>query len=149
MIFDHLSHSKIYENAAINLDRAFAFLRNTNLAEISIGRHAIDGDDVFALVQEYQTKLSADAKWEAHRKYVDVQYIAAGCERIGCGNLDDFQIIKNYSEADDYMLLSGEGSEIILNAGAFAVFFPHDAHRPTMAVGQPAAVRKVVVKVRV
>lgn len=150
MIFDHLSQLHRYECCSSRLPAAFEFLRTKDLQTLEIGRHEIDGDRIFALVQEYQTKLAAQAMWEAHRKYIDVQFIVAGEERMGYAPLETMSSVSDYDEQSDAIKLAGNdrnGSELIVSAGMFAIFFPHDAHRPTMAANEPCVVRKIVIKV--
>lgn len=149
MIFDELSKAKMYEGVTKHMSKAFAFLRRPDLATLAKGRYDIAGDDVYALVQEYVTKLPDQAKWEGHRKYLDVQYVAAGVERMGYAYIDTMQVSKDYDAAGDYLLFTGTGNDLIMAPGMFAIFSPHDVHRPTVAVDQPAPVRKIVVKVRV
>jgi YhcH/YjgK/YiaL family protein len=149
MIFDQLIHSDVYATVAHRMRDAFNFLNRPDTQSLAPGNYPIIDDDVYAIVQEYRTNPPAEVKWEAHRRYIDVQYIAAGTERMGYGPISDFEVTKDYDDANDYLLLSGNGLEIVMVPGTFAIFFPHDVHRPTMAVDQPTAVRKVVVKVRV
>ena len=150
MVFDQLSHAHLYEGISTRMRHAFDFLRRPDLASLANGRHdVVGGDDVFALVQEYETKPPEQAKWEAHRKYVDVQFLAAGAERMGFGNIDSFQVVQPYDETTDFALFSGAGNEVIMTGGTFVILMPHDVHRPMVAVDRPSPVRKIVVKVRV
>jgi YhcH/YjgK/YiaL family protein len=149
VVFDHLAHSHLYEAVTARMHHAFKFLRREDLAMLPVGKYPIDGDDVYALVQEYQTKPADKAKWEGHRQYLDVQYVASGVERMGYGYSAGFEVTKEYDAAGDYLLFSGIGNELVMTPGMFAIFSPHDVHRPTVAVDQPMPVRKIVVKVRV
>ncbi len=149
MIFDHLSQAKLYEKVTRHMHHAFAFLSRTDLATIAKGRYEIAGDDAYALVQDYTTKPAELAKWESHRKYIDVQFLANGTESMGYGYIDGFTVSKDYDEQGDYLLYTGSGNELVMTPGSFAILWPHDVHRPTVAVAEPMAVRKVVVKVRV
>lgn len=88
--------------------------------------------------------------WEAHRKYIDVQFVAAGVEEMGYANVDTLTVKKPYDETADYALFDGAGTFVKVPTGSFTIFFPQDGHIPGSAIdGQPAAVRKVVVKVAV
>ena len=149
MIFDHLRHAAMYERVTKHMHHAMAFLRRDDLTTLPKGRYEIAGDDAYALVQDYQTKPAELGKWESHRKYIDVQFVAAGIESMGYGYIDGFKVTKEYDETGDYLLYAGAGNELAMTPGTFAILWPHDVHRPTVAVGQPAAVRKIVVKVRV
>ncbi len=149
MIVDHLSHAALYAGVTKNLSLAFDFLHRADLQTLAAGRYELAGDDAFALVQDYTTKPATDAKWESHRKYLDVQFIVSGIESMGYGYIDGFTVTKDYDEAADFLLYAGKGNELTMTPGTFAILYPHDVHRPTVAVGEPSAVRKVVVKVRV
>ena len=150
MVFDHLSQSHLYDGVSSRMRHAFAFLRRSDAASLANGRYdVVPGDEVFALVQEYETKAPEAAKWEAHRKYIDVQVITTGAERMGFGHIDAFQLIQPYDESADFALSNGNGSDVIVAPGTFAIFVPHDVHRPTVMVDRPTHVRKIVMKVRV
>jgi len=129
------------------LSAALKFLQTADVATLPTGKHVIDGDDVYALVMDYQSKPISEGFLEAHRKYIDVQYVASGVERIGYVDLAK-TVPGEYDEAKDFLKAEGTASMVVIDAGTFAVFFPHDAHMPCIAVDQPTAVRKVVVKVR-
>lgn len=145
---DHLEQDRKLLTAPIV--KGLEFLKNTALAELELGRHEIDGDNVYALVQEYQTLPKAEKKVEAHRKYIDIQYIVAGAEVIGYG-LDSPQnevTEDKLAEKDAifYKNIAGE-MDLILSKGMYAVLFPTDIHRPGCNYGAGGPVRKVVVKV--
>jgi YhcH/YjgK/YiaL family protein len=133
---------------AQRLSSGFEYLQSADLAGLAPGRVEIDGDQVFALVQEYTSKPMEQGRWEAHRKYIDIQYIVSGEENIGYANVADLTM-GEYNEEKDRYIPQGEGSFVRLLAGMFGVYMPEDAHMPNMAVGQPAPVKKVVVKVAV
>lgn len=149
MIIDHIRHAGVYTGIKPGLAQALAFLASAPLATLAPGRHAIAGDRVFALVQDYLTKPPDAGVWEAHRRYIDVQYVVSGAERLGYAPLDRLTVTQPYDEAKDLVLLAGEGDRVTAGAGTFVVFYPHDAHMPGLALGEPATVRKVVVKVAV
>ena len=105
---------------------AFDYLRRTDFSKTPDGRQEIDGDRVYAIVQRYRSKPSTEAKWEAHRRYLDVQYIAEGVERIGYAPLKDGLAVEHdYDSQKDYVLLSRPRAICLLvPAGSFAVFGP-------------------------
>jgi YhcH/YjgK/YiaL family protein len=109
----------------------------------------IDGDTVFALVQRYDTKPREKGLWEAHRRYIDVQFVASGIESLGWAQLGNLTETQPYSAEKDCLLLAGSGDVVTARAGDFLVFFPEDAHMPCLAHDQPSPVLKVVVKVLV
>lgn len=147
MILDTLTNADRYRNASDGLAAAFDFLRDNDLGAMETGRHEIQGDHVFALVMDVETKPKAGALWEAHRKYADVQYVVSGVERMGYANVNDLAVTQAYDADKDAAMLEGEGSFFTVPSGTFVVFGPEDAHMPGLAVDAPSAVRKVVVKV--
>lgn len=146
MILDRLSNAEQYRLIAPRLWQGLEFLRSQPLTELELGRHAIDGDLVYALVQEYTTKLPGDCQYEAHRKYCDIQTLASGSERIGWAHLAHMQEHVVYSEDKDVGFFDGQGDLFTLTPGVFAVFFPQDVHMPCVQAVTPAVVKKIVVK---
>ncbi|HEV7587316.1 MAG TPA: YhcH/YjgK/YiaL family protein [Longimicrobium sp.] len=117
---------------------------------IADGRHDIDGDDVFALVSTYPTGPATEKRFETHRVYADLQYVAAGSERILHAPAAGLAIEVPYDEAKDIAFYAEPkaSSSLLLRAGDLAVFHPADAHKPGCMAGGRDEVRKVVVKVR-
>ncbi|MGD0769953.1 MAG: YhcH/YjgK/YiaL family protein [Tepidisphaeraceae bacterium] len=150
MIHDHISNASNYAFPNPLLQKGLDFLRSPEAASLPVGRLDLDGDRLFALVQEYPTRPKKSCFWEAHRKYVDIQYVVSGVEDIGYAPLASLKILEPYDSAKDMMKLTGNGGVLRLPSGMFAIFFPHDAHKPCMAPnGSVAPVRKIVVKVAV
>lgn len=149
MVLDQLVNSSLYRFSNPRITRGIEFLQSTGLSRLPLGRIEIDGDHVFALVQEYPTRAAAECFWEAHRKYIDIQFLVVGVEQIDHAPVSDLQITEPYDPTKDRMILQGDGSILKLTDGMFAIFFPHDAHRPCMAFNQPEKVRKIVLKVAV
>jgi biofilm protein TabA len=132
-------------------DKAFTFLKNNDLKKLELKRYEIDGSDVYAPVSEYMTKNEEDARYEAHIKYIDLQYVISGSELIGIAPMSEKkEILEPYSETNDIMFLS---VNVIHNIKAspdkFFIFFPDDIHRPGLKDGENSPVRKIVVKVKV
>lgn len=150
MIVDHLSNVRLYASLSPRIAKALAALQKGDLQQAADGRYPIDGEDVFALVQQYQTKPAEQGKWEAHRKYLDIQYVISGTEAMGYTTLDQMKVKEPYNEQKDIVFFEGQGDRVTVRAGMFAMFFPQDAHMPTLspATGENH-VRKIVVKVRV
>lgn len=146
MILDTLDHAGLYAGLGERFAAAFEFLNRTDLAELPAGRIDLQGDALYALVQRYTTRPMEQGKWEAHRRYADIQYQLAGRERIGVAHISRLQA-GEYQPERDVVPLSGAGHDLVLFPTAFAVFFPQDAHMPGLAVEQPEAVVKVVLKV--
>ena len=117
-------------------------------AHAAIGRHELSGGDVFAIVMEYETLPRSEARFESHRKFVDIQYTLEGDEEIDWSPLDGLVADGPLDQDLQFWLPPAEGwSTLCQSAGRFAVFFPGDAHRPKVR-HSTHQVRKVVIKVR-
>ena len=151
MILDSLTLWHRYAPLHARLVPAFTFLEAVQ-ADITIGRHEIAGDDVFALVQRYQTRPVEGMQLEAHRRHIDVQYLVTGREAIHWAPLRDLaEPTHEYDPVKDAGLyaLSAAAVPVPLRAGQFMVLFPDDAHAPCCWIDAPSEVVKVVVKVAV
>ena len=150
MIAGTLAQSSRYASLAPHFEAAFAFLRNLP-ADLPPGRHDIAGDDCFALVQAYTTRPLSAAKFEAHRNYVDIQFVQAGRETLLWTPLTGLAETKPYDSEKDYALFAAPANPtpLRLRAGEFAIFYPEDAHSPCLELDGPCEVRKVVIKMRV
>ena len=133
------------------LDLALAFLRRPDAAALPDGRYELDGERVYAIVQRYET-LAGEPRFEAHRRYADVQYLAAGSEVIAAAPLAALRVTEAYDPGADICFGAvppGRASRLSLAAGELAILYPEDAHAPRLAAGAPAPVTKIVVKVEI
>ena len=149
MVHDHIKYRSAYFNLSPSIRLALEYLGHTDLEALAEGRHDVDGDRVFALVSDYDTRRPSETFWEAHRRHVDVQYVHAGVERIGYGDIADFTC-EPYDKDRDLVVAVGESSRSVgMGPGHFAILFPHDVHMPGLSGQAVSRVRKVVVKVRI
>jgi len=148
MIVDHLDRAGRYAALGPSFEQAFAFLRAAHLETLAEGRHDLAGDALFALVQSYHTKAPSEGFWEAHRRYIDLQFIARGAERIGYAPLHRMRL-ESHDEPRDLSVLRGEGDFLTLTEGCFMLLWPEDVHMPGLHVGSPGPVRKIVFKIAV
>lgn len=146
MVIDKIENYLCYANLSERMAKGFEFIKNTDLVEIESGKYEIDQDDIFAIVQEYDTKEEKNCKLEGHKKYIDIQYMIKGVELMGVTTKKDQKIIE-VNEEKDYTFYEGETSLLKVGKGMFTIFFPDDLHRPCVKAGQIAKVKKVVVKV--
>jgi YhcH/YjgK/YiaL family protein len=150
MIIDLLSNAKLYVALGPAFIKAFEYLQQTNFHALVKGKYEIDGSRLFAIVNEYDTVDMAGEQMEAHKKYIDVQYIVQGAELIGHDFLCGQTPSKVYDENADFMLF-GEKPAFFskLQEGQFAIFFPTDLHMPNIMIAQPVRVKMVVLKIAV
>lgn len=138
-----------YELNPNRWEKAFAFLRDTDLKKIAKGRYELEGSDLYAGVDEYVTKNEADARYEAHRRYADIQYVISGEEKIGLLPLNVTKEATPYDEQKDICFLSASTENYRKATPArYFVFFPEDAHKPCVKTDTNSRVKKVVIKVR-
>lgn len=150
MILESLDRADALAALHPHFAACFAWLRRLR-ADLPLGRYDIAGDDAYALVQAYTTFPAAERKFESHRRYLDIQFVAAGEECIHFAPLESLPAPQPYDAVKD-LQFHGEpavASALVLGAGTFAIFYPPDGHKPCLVNREPSAVRKVVVKVRV
>jgi YhcH/YjgK/YiaL family protein len=146
VILDRLDNAAAYKAIHPGVARAFDFLKSES-AKLAVGRHQIDGDKLIAIVEEYTTRPANLAKWEAHRRYWDIQYVERGVERMGYANLSQMRVSQEYDAEKDFALFNGNGDFITVKQGMFVIYMPQDVHAPGLAAIEPVPVRKIVMKV--
>jgi len=147
VILDTLVQSGRYAGLHASFPRAFDFLSTTNLASLTPGRHDIDGDRLFVLIDRQEGRGREGARLEAHRRYIDIQLTLEGLEEIGwlplaaCEPRSDFD-----AEKDIVFFDASPRVWLPVPPGSFAIFFPEDAHAPLAGRG---ALLKAIVKAAV
>lgn len=138
--------------AVPGLAAALAFLRDCP-ADQPDGTIEIDGKDVFAIIQSYETKQERDApRFEAHRKYIDIQFLLSGRELMGWAPLAALTVDEPYDDSKDILfgtVPETNRSFTSFTAGQAIILHPSDAHAPGLAEGASQPVKKVVVKLLV
>jgi YhcH/YjgK/YiaL family protein len=131
-------------------EQAFHFLKSANLKELPLGKQELEGEHLFVSVAQYYGKQKPDALYESHKKYIDIQYVIEGEELIGLATLDKVTVKDPYNEEKDIAFYDFDGGDYLkATPEKFFLFFPEDAHRPSIATGDSVLVRKIVVKVMV
>lgn len=148
MIIDRLKNASLYLGISEELEIALRYLQGSDMSNVKSGRHEIDGSRIYAIAQKYETKHREDGLWEAHRRYIDVQYIIKGIELIGYANIENLEM-EEYDDVKDRLTLKGDGDFLVVRAGTFVIFTPQDAHMPGLAVDTPEIIEKIVLKVKV
>ncbi|SFD89710.1 YhcH/YjgK/YiaL family protein [Chitinophaga sp. CF118] len=148
MILDTLQNAHLYYGLGPRFIKAFEYLTQTDFEQVAKGKYEIDGTNIFAIVNEYETVDPADEQMESHKKYIDVQYIVKGAELVGHDFLQEKLPSKAYDELTDFMLFAETPAFFSrLDQGNFAIFFPSDLHMPNIRINAPAQVKKVVIKI--
>ncbi len=147
MIFDTLENIKNYEG----LDRVYTaleFLAKTDFSQIELGRYELDGDNIFYMVQAYETDPDKTVS-EAHKKYIDIQFMVDGEEIIGVAPISCEKTETEAKPENDVWFYECKTEPLTLFSGSFMVLYPNDLHCPGVSVSKPKTCRKVVVKVKV
>jgi biofilm protein TabA len=161
MIFDTLDNASKYFALSERLAIALRFLQKMDPSKLEPSAKGAENslrvpirgeDEIFALVQRYTPQMRKDAVFEAHRKYIDVQLVIEGVEQMWWVPLSQSKETSRYDDEKDfasYVASEALPASLLVSAGMFAIFMPHDAHKPGIAIkGLPGEVKKVVVKVR-
>jgi YhcH/YjgK/YiaL family protein len=153
MIVTDLAHAKEQIPQTPRFMLALNFLERTDLATLAEGTIEIDGKRVFASVQWYTTfAAGAPFKFEAHQKYIDIQYMVEGEEMIGWVPSDQITFDTPYDTTGDIQFGTAPTNQAInikLKRNDLTVLFPSDGHAPRHTVTQSMPVKKIVVKVAV
>jgi len=149
MVIDTLENSKRYEALHPLFKTAFEFLKRPCIDSVPVGRTELEGSKLFALVQEYETKPANEGKIEAHRQYIDIQFILEGEEFMGYAPLDELAPAQPFDATKDFGLYDGKACLTRVRKGMFAIFFPQDGHLPGRCGETPSHVKKIVLKIAV
>ncbi len=147
MIFDTLDNIKNYEG----LDRVYTalkFLEQTDFSKVDLGRYELDGDNIFYMVQSYETDPDKTIS-EAHKKYIDIQFMVDGEEIVGIAPISCDKKETEAKPENDVWFYECKTEPLTLFANSFMVLYPNDLHCPGVAVDKAKTCRKVIVKVKV
>jgi YhcH/YjgK/YiaL family protein len=148
MIVDDLSQANKYEALHPRFKQAFEFLNSNNLETLSLGKHTIDGDNLFAIVvnEEAVTMLESTSQFECHNQYIDIQYVFGGVETVGYKQRETCVEPRGEYNAEKDVLFYEDAPDFFfkLFPGQFGIYFPNDVHAPMIGEGK---IRKVVIKV--
>jgi len=129
---------------------ALEVIQGVNFEEMELGKHVIN-DDLYLLIQKYESKDSEVARYEAHKNYVDIQYVLEGKEAIYVAPITIMEETAPYNPEKDVVFYHNidQAATAVLTSGGYAILYPEDAHKPGVAVGEPVTVKKIVGKVRI
>jgi YhcH/YjgK/YiaL family protein len=145
MIRDKIKYYNEYDRLPNDIKKGLEYIFKTDFSKLEDGRHELFGEN-YINIQTYTTKDDAD--FEAHREYVDIQYIISGEEQIGVTSYDNCKTTIEYNPLKDIEFLSGEGTYFTLKEGEFMILYPEDAHKPSIKTDVPSTVRKAVAKIK-
>ncbi len=150
MIYDVFENAGLYFDKSQRLMKAISFAVDFDNTKPD-GKYEIEGDAIFAIVMTYDTKIVNELKFEAHKKYIDIQLLLDGVEYMDISQDKGLVVDTPYSRQNDVVLFDQpkHSASVLLKPGNFAIVYPDDIHRPGRMVEQAGQVRKMVIKVRV
>lgn len=150
MIVDKITNFALYTALHENLPKAFDFIKRALEENLPAGRYEIEGDALYASVQEYETHAAEEAKFEGHRRYIDLQFVVSGTESIDVIDIEKAETVAEYDPAIEAAFYHAKQTphSCTLSDGDFAILFPHDLHSPGIhADGAPCKMKKIIVKI--
>ncbi|MBS1622809.1 MAG: YhcH/YjgK/YiaL family protein [Bacteroidetes bacterium] len=151
MVIDHLRNAVKYYPISPYVAKGLLWIEKhkNELATMENGRYEIQGEDVYAIVNSYDTKPAAECGWEAHKVYCDIHYSVTGEECIAYAHISGMKETQPYNAERDYSLYEGEGDRMTMREGMFSLLMPEDVHAPGAMTGStPTFLKKVVIKLR-
>ena len=157
MIYDSINNIDRYAAVHPRFREAFAFLKELAAKNPPSGRYYPNGrenDEIYANVSSYSTSPLSEREFEAHRRYIDLQYLSGGREMVffPSATAEPTEVTVPYSgetDAEKRRLANAEECvRIPLCAGTFAIIFPPEPHAPCVAFGSPETVQKIVLKIK-
>ena len=151
MIIGNIHHLELVPYLPTKLKQSIEFVKKIITQDTPLGKHDIEGNNVFVLVSNDSTEAFEKRRAEYHERYLDIQIVLKGQEGMTFSNLPAGEPTDNWlADKDIAFLPAGEQEQqVILQEGDFVVFYPGEVHKPLCAVGEPAHVRKAVVKMLV
>lgn len=149
MITDKLKNLSNYPQLAKYEKDIIEFVERLNKESLAEGKYELKGEELFALVQRYETKEKAGARMESHVKYADLQYINKGEEIIYYDTAEDLTVVEDRRPDADILFyeIQEDKGGIVLSPGMFGYYAPVDAHMPCIKSKEVMEVEKVVFKI--
>ncbi len=133
------------------LKEVLEIIKTTDFSKLDDGVFEVLDKNLYYFVSTYRTVKSIEEKLaEAHRKYIDLQYIIYGEEKVGYGNYNSNKVLEEeYNRDKDIELFKKVENEsfFILKKDMYIIFFPEDIHRPGLSSTEMRGVRKVIFKI--
>ena len=146
MITDKIKNAKLYYSLHPKFEKAFKALAK---GDFNLGRNEID-EDLYVNYEEYETYPKEIRRFEAHKSYIDIQFVVDGQEKMGFCDVSEAEILEAYDDKKDVMFLSAKDPDFIkVKNGYFVIFYPNDAHMPCLLVDKAQKVKKFVAKVKI
>ncbi|MFZ4411716.1 MAG: YhcH/YjgK/YiaL family protein [Bacteroidales bacterium] len=149
MIISNLSNVQNYSYLNSGFIKALKFLKKNDFSIFENGKYEIDGERMFAIVNEFIPKTFDEIQWEAHEQYAYIHFVFKGEEKFGLSKASDLQEISKYIPEKDITFYKGEGQFISIKDGDFIIFFPKEVYVSGLASGVCTLVKKVIIKIKI
>lgn len=149
MVYDKIDNIEIYKGLSEDIFEGLKFLKNAT-PDLECGVHEIN-PRVKAIVSEYETKAVNENGYEAHKKFIDIQYLLKGIEKDCCLPVEKLKVTKSYKEEIDAAFYEADlpAQELMLGDKYFAIYWPQDGHMPCLSADGAEKVKKVVMKIEI
>ena len=147
MILDSLKNAALYAEMHPRFKTVFDYIASHDLAAMECGRHDIDGDNIFVVVQEWDLRPTNEARLELHRKYIDIQLVLDGADEVfGWSEKKDCLMPEaDFDEQKDVQFFTDIPQCFYSVAkGQFSILYPEDGHAPMLGEGH---VKKCIFKI--
>ncbi|MCY7420500.1 MAG: YhcH/YjgK/YiaL family protein [Chitinophagaceae bacterium] len=148
MVTDTIDNYRLYTGLGVNMKKALEYLDTTDFETVAPGKYTIVENEIYAIVNEFETKDKGECQPEAHVKFTDIQFVVKGIELFGYAPLMHRLPVTEYDEANDVSFYREKMNYLQLEAGMFIIFYPTDIHQPEVRAFEPMMVKKVVMKVK-
>lgn len=152
MILDEIKNASVYKGVLPAIITALEKAATYTPDNYPGGRVDVDGDNLFLLLNTYETHSPEGALCEAHQKYIDVMYMVEGEEIVYVKPTSQLcAVTKAYNPEIDALLAQTDtdATPVRLTTGSFIVLFPQDAHSPACCDNIPQTVKKIIGKVKI
>jgi len=126
MIKDNIKNANLYYNLSKRFEIGLKYLQKNDFTNFKNGKYPILNEEIFASIQDYTSKPLEEGKFEAHKKYADIQFIVKGSEKLGICNIKNFTLSQIYDEQKDIEFLTPIDKSLCnffeLNEGEFVFF---------------------------
>ena len=114
MIFSSFRADDDLQKYPLALRIALDYLRTKDFTSMECGTYPIRGKDIYALLQQITTLPVEEKRPESHAKYVDVQYVVTGKEKMGfVPDAKQYPVVNSKEETDIYFYGEVENLSLI------------------------------------
>ena len=152
MIFTNVNDEVQNKRLAKDIQFCIEYAKKNENRILSLvhGSYDVGYNDIKMNIGKYFTKSENEKFWESHKKYLDVQIMINGTEKVAINDIRDMKV-KSFDEEKDLTILEGDKAfDIVMKTGDVLVFFPNDVHKPELNVSEndnSGNIRKIVTKV--